>query len=52
MNRCPRPALVAVAAHAGVSRATVSRVVNAGAGVLPEVRERVRRSVRALRYAP
>jgi DNA-binding LacI/PurR family transcriptional regulator len=44
--------LEAVAAHAGVSRATVSRVVNGGPGVRAEVRERVRSSVRALGYAP
>ncbi|MFG7945564.1 LacI family DNA-binding transcriptional regulator [Streptomyces cacaoi] len=50
--RPTRPTLEAVAAHAGVSRATVSRVVNGGAGVRAEVRERVRRSVRALGYAP
>jgi len=48
----PRPTLEAVAAHAGVSRATVSRVVNGGAGVREAVRERVRASVAALGYVP
>lgn len=47
-----RPTLEAVAAHAGVSRATVSRVVNGGAGVREEVRERVLGSVEALGYVP
>ncbi|MEE1929291.1 LacI family DNA-binding transcriptional regulator [Streptomyces sp. TRM 70351] len=47
-----RPTLEAVAAHAGVSRATVSRVVNGGAGVRQEVIERVRHSVAALGYVP
>lgn len=51
-ERPARPTLEAVAAHAGVSRATVSRVVNGGAGVRDEVRERVRRSVHALGYTP
>ncbi|WP_260638123.1 LacI family DNA-binding transcriptional regulator [Streptomyces angustmyceticus] len=48
----PRPTLEAVAALAGVSRATVSRVVNGGAGVRDEVRERVRAAVAALGYVP
>ncbi|MGW7352060.1 LacI family DNA-binding transcriptional regulator [Streptomyces sp. NPDC054784] len=47
-----RPTLEAVAAHAGVSRATVSRVVNGGAGVRAEVRDRVQRSVDELGYVP
>ncbi|WP_237318581.1 LacI family DNA-binding transcriptional regulator [Streptomyces sp. JJ36] len=47
-----RPTLEAVAAHAGVSRATVSRVVNGGPGVRAEVREKVQRSVEALGYVP
>ncbi|WP_052850063.1 LacI family DNA-binding transcriptional regulator [Streptomyces avicenniae] len=46
------PTLEAVAAHAGVSRATVSRVVNGTPGVRAELRERVRRSVAALGYVP
>ena len=50
--RQARPTLEAVATHAGVSRATVSRVVNGGAGVRDEVREKVRRSVRELGYVP
>jgi DNA-binding LacI/PurR family transcriptional regulator len=44
--------LEAVAAHAGVSRATVSRVVNGTPGVRAELRERVQRSVAALGYVP
>lgn len=47
-----RPTLEAVAAHAGVSRATVSRVVNGGTGVRGEVREKVLRSVDMLGYVP
>lgn len=50
--RASRPTLEAVAAHAGVSRATVSRVVNGGPGVRAEVRERVQRSVEELGYVP
>ncbi len=46
------PTLEAVAAHAGVSRATVSRVVNGTPGVRQELRERVKRSVEALGYVP
>ncbi len=48
----PRPTLEAVAARAGVSRATVSRVVNGGAGVRETVQERVRQAVRELGYVP
>jgi DNA-binding LacI/PurR family transcriptional regulator len=47
-----QPTLEAVAAHAGVSRATVSRVVNGTPGVSDELRERVQRSVEALGYVP
>ncbi|MFF8311639.1 LacI family DNA-binding transcriptional regulator [Streptomyces lydicus] len=48
----PRPTLEAVAALAGVSRATVSRVVNGGRGVREPVQERVRQAVRELGYVP
>ncbi|MFF4700571.1 LacI family DNA-binding transcriptional regulator [Streptomyces chattanoogensis] len=48
----PRPTLEAVAARAGVSRATVSRVVNGGTGVRDAVRERVRQVVAELGYVP
>ncbi|MFI6638278.1 LacI family DNA-binding transcriptional regulator [Streptomyces sp. NPDC050504] len=47
-----RPTLEAVAALAGVSRATVSRVVNGGAGVREPLAERVRRAVDELGYVP
>ncbi|MEU6809862.1 LacI family DNA-binding transcriptional regulator [Streptomyces sp. NPDC046831] len=47
-----RPTLEAVAARAGVSRATVSRVVNGGEGVREPVAERVRRAVEELGYVP
>ena len=50
--RGSRPTLEAVAAHAGVSRATVSRVVNGVAGVRASVREKVQRSVAELGYVP
>lgn len=48
----PRPTLEAVAALAGVSRATVSRVVNGGPGVRAEIREKVRQAVTELGYVP
>ncbi|WP_181802746.1 LacI family DNA-binding transcriptional regulator [Streptomyces shenzhenensis] len=47
-----RPTLEAVAALAGVSRATVSRVVNGGDGVREPLVERVRRAVEELGYVP
>lgn len=47
-----RPTLEAVAAHAGVSRATVSRVVNGGAGVRSSLTEKVLRAVEELGYVP
>lgn len=48
----PRPTLEAVAARAGVSRATVSRVVNGGEGVREPLVRRVRRAVEELGYVP
>ncbi|MFI1417592.1 LacI family DNA-binding transcriptional regulator [Streptomyces sp. NPDC020731] len=48
----PRPTLEAVAARAGVSRATVSRVVNGSDGVRERLAERVRRAVEELGYVP
>ncbi|MDN0198617.1 LacI family DNA-binding transcriptional regulator [Streptomyces sp. S.PNR 29] len=48
----PRPTLEAVAARAGVSRATVSRVVNGADGVREPLVERVRRAVEELGYVP
>ncbi|MGV9253434.1 LacI family DNA-binding transcriptional regulator [Streptomyces sp. NPDC003697] len=47
-----RPTLEAVAARAGVSRATVSRVVNGAEGVREPLAERVRRAVEELGYVP
>lgn len=47
-----RPTLEQVAALAGVSRATVSRVVNDHSSVDAELRERVERAVRELGYVP
>ncbi|MEJ3405345.1 LacI family DNA-binding transcriptional regulator [Rathayibacter sp. YIM 133350] len=41
-----------VAAHAGVSRATVSRVVNGSPKVTPEVAQSVRQAIEALNYVP
>lgn len=46
------PTLEAVAARAGVSRATVSRVVNGGAGVRRPLVERVHAAVEELGYVP
>jgi DNA-binding LacI/PurR family transcriptional regulator len=48
----PVPTLEMVAAHAGVSRATVSRVVNGSPKVTPEVAEAVRAAIEALNYVP
>ncbi|WP_035868103.1 LacI family DNA-binding transcriptional regulator [Cryptosporangium arvum] len=48
----PRPTLDAVAELAGVSRATVSRVVNESSKVGPEVRARVEDAIRTLGYVP
>ncbi|MET0419709.1 MAG: LacI family DNA-binding transcriptional regulator, partial [Actinoplanes sp.] len=47
-----RPTLESVAALAGVSRATVSRVVNGSASVDPRNRKAVERAVRTLGYVP
>ncbi|WP_431929711.1 GH1 family beta-glucosidase [Nonomuraea jabiensis] len=47
-----RPTLETVAARSGVSRATVSRVVNGEASVSPEVRTAVMRAVKELGYVP
>jgi DNA-binding LacI/PurR family transcriptional regulator len=48
----PSPTLEEVAAHAGVSRATVSRVVNDSPKVSPEAKAAVERSIEALGYVP
>ncbi|MDX6355419.1 MAG: hypothetical protein QOF98_2322 [Streptomyces sp.] len=48
----PRPTLEAVAARAGVSRATASRVVNGSDGVRAPLAERVRQAVDELGYVP
>ncbi|MCX4671597.1 LacI family transcriptional regulator [Streptomyces sp. NBC_01381] len=47
-----RPTLEAVAARAGVSRATVSRVVNGDTGVREALAEKVRHAVDELGYVP
>ena len=47
-----RPNLEDVAAHAGVSRATVSRVVNGQSTVAEDLRKRVVRSIDKLGYVP
>ncbi|HSF97261.1 MAG TPA: LacI family DNA-binding transcriptional regulator [Ornithinibacter sp.] len=47
-----RPTLEQVARHAGVSRATVSRVVNGSTTVDPALREVVNRAVEELDYVP
>ncbi|MCM2578093.1 LacI family DNA-binding transcriptional regulator [Streptomyces meridianus] len=51
-NSVSRPTLEAVAERAGVSRATVSRVVNGGSGVREALVEKVRRAVEELGYVP
>lgn len=50
--RDARPTLEAVAARAGVSRATASRVVNGGAGVRQPLVDQVRKAVEELGYIP
>lgn len=47
-----RPTLEKVALLAGVSRATVSRVVNGSTTVAPEIRSAVERAVQELGYVP
>src|SRR5215475_2964615 len=47
-----RPTLEKVALRAGVSRATVSRVVNGSTTVAPDIRETVMRAVQELGYVP
>jgi len=51
-SKRPRPTVREVAAKAGVSIATVSRVLAGVAGAGPEVRERVLSAVEALNYKP
>ncbi len=46
------PTITDVARKAGVSRSTVSRVLNNQPGVRPETRERVLRAIEELRYQP
>ncbi|MEV1108523.1 LacI family DNA-binding transcriptional regulator [Micromonospora sp. NPDC049751] len=52
MTTAHRPTLEAVAARAGVSRATVSRVVNGSTTVAEPIREAVKRAVAELGYVP
>lgn len=52
MSQKPRPNLLDVARHAGVSPATVSRVLNNTAPVRSSVRERVLASLKGLGYEP
>lgn len=47
-----RPTLEQVAARAGVSRATVSRVVNGSTSVAESIREAVNRAIGELGYVP
>ena len=51
-TRRARPTLEAVALRAGVSRATVSRVVNGNPNVSESVRDAVTRAVKELGYVP
>ena len=48
----PRARLIDVATAAGVSPKTVSRVINDEPGVLPQTRDRVLQTVRALGFVP
>jgi Bacterial regulatory proteins, lacI family len=47
-----RPTIRDVAAHAGISHQTVSRVINANGLVATETRERVLQAIRDLEYVP
>ncbi|MFD4572550.1 LacI family DNA-binding transcriptional regulator [Streptomyces sp. NPDC058417] len=47
-----RPTLEVVAARAGVSKSSVSRVINGESTVAPEIRDVVLRAVRELNYVP
>ncbi|RVX44654.1 LacI family transcriptional regulator [Nonomuraea polychroma] len=47
-----RPTLEAVAARAGVSKSSVSRVINGATSVSPSIRDVVLRTVRELGYVP
>lgn len=51
-GRAPLPTLDEVALLAGVSRATVSRVINDSPRVSPEARQAVQAAVEQLRYVP
>ena len=53
MNPTPKPATIAdVAARAGVSVPTVSRVLTGAARVTPEKRERVDQAIAELSFRP
>lgn len=47
-----RPTIEEVAAHAGVGRGTVSRVINGSPKVRPQTRAAVERAIQELRYTP
>jgi LacI family transcriptional regulator len=51
-NRYRRSTIVEVANRAGVSPATVSRVLNGGAAVVPDTERRVRAAIAALNFSP
>lgn len=48
----PRPSLASLAAECGVSRQTVSNVINSPEVVAPETRKRVEKAIRASGYRP
>jgi len=52
MTPSARPTVGDVARRASVSMMTVSRVLNNGAGVSPDMRARVQRAIRELNYVP
>ena len=52
VNQPTQPTIYDIADHAGVSIATVSRVLNGTSVVLPEKMERVRNAIEELNYSP
>ncbi len=52
LTKAAKPTIMDVAAHAGVSKKTVSRVINGEAGLRPLMREKVLASIAQLGFVP